>query len=85
MRKHGFLQQEPGCCASVFAVNSRLASVELWEEIILRRIVNDGHDADAIIIKEAWALDKVMQPLVSLAFGPVDLHAAVVIRELILC
>ncbi|TVU10966.1 hypothetical protein EJB05_44523, partial [Eragrostis curvula] len=52
-----------------FQFNSRLASVDLWEEIILR-----GQNAR---IKEAWALDKVMQAIGALAFGPVDPHEAV--------
>ncbi|TVU41911.1 hypothetical protein EJB05_15470, partial [Eragrostis curvula] len=52
-----------------FQFNSRLASVDLWEEIILR-----GQNAR---IKEAWALEKVMQAIGALAFGPVDPHEAV--------
>ncbi|TVU06886.1 hypothetical protein EJB05_46922, partial [Eragrostis curvula] len=58
------------CLFNVYsAVNSRLASVDLWEEIIFR-----GQNAR---IKEAWALDKVMQAIGALAFGPVDPHEAV--------
>ncbi|TVU05543.1 hypothetical protein EJB05_48709, partial [Eragrostis curvula] len=66
------------CLFNVYsAVNSRLASVDLWEEIILRGQLMVDVMLQNARIKEAWALDKVMQAIGALAFGPVDPHEAV--------
>ncbi|TVU02210.1 hypothetical protein EJB05_52306, partial [Eragrostis curvula] len=100
------------CIFNVYsAVNSRLASVDLWEEIILRHVrhhnvlsagdsafdpeflelLNTATDSLGPVIyavfeeRQNQGAGQSDAAIGALAFGPVDPHAAVVIRELISC